>query len=103
MRKTMMGALIFVMWFGVEGSSTKAAAVSADESGTVVIVFKDGHRQSIPASTITAMEFKSAAGVVTPIAIPAVGVPGRGRFLGKWVVGEGNGGASFTIDLEENG
>src|SRR5271170_187587 len=100
MRKMTMGALLFVLWFAVQGSSTHAA-VSADESGTVVIVFKDGHRQSIPASSITAMEFQSAAGVVTPIAIPELAVPGRGVFAGKWSVGEGNGNSDrFYITLE---
>jgi len=100
MRKTMTVALFFILFAGV---GPYAGAASTDESGTVVIVFKDGHRQSIPASTITAMEFKSAAGAVTPIAIPAVGVPGRGRFLGKWVVGQGEDGGTFTIELQENG
>ncbi len=103
MRKALSGVLFVVFLVVVDGLRASAAPVSAEENGTVVIVFKDGHRQSIPASTITAMEFKSAAGVVTPIAIPAVGVPGRGRFLGKWLVREDNGGASFTIELEENG
>jgi len=74
----------------------------ADDHGSVVIVFKDGHRQMFPASTISAMEFRSAAGVTTPISIPEIVVPGRGRFLGKWLVGEGNG-DTFYITLEENG
>jgi len=102
MRKTLFGALVVVLWFAVEGARANAAPVSADESGSVVIVFKDGHRQTIPAAAISAMEFQSAAGVTTPISIPTVVVPGRGRFLGKWLVGEGNG-DTFYITLEENG
>lgn len=103
MRKTITVALFFILFVAVAAPYASTASASADESGTVIIVFKDGHRQSIPASTITAMQFKSAAGVVTPIAIPAVGVPGRGRFLGKWVVGQGENGGTFTIELQENG
>ena len=81
-----------------------AASPSTDQGGTVVIVFKDGHRQSIPASTITAMEFKSAAGVVTPIAVPALVAPGKGVFAGKWLVGQGNDTSNtFYITLEEDG
>jgi hypothetical protein len=102
MRRFLSGLPFVVLLVAVDGSQISAAPVSAGESSTVVIVFKDGHRQSIPASTISAMEFKSAAGVVTPIVIPEVVVPGRGRFLGKWVVGDGNG-SSFSITLEENG
>src|SRR5271163_2509301 len=91
MRKTLIGALLGTSMFIVECSHAKVAPVATDQGGAVVIVFKDGHRQSIPAATIAAMEFKSAAGVVTPIAIPELAVPGRGVFAGKWSVGEGNG------------
>lgn len=70
----------------------------------VVIVFKDGHRQILPASTISAMEFKSAAGVVTPVAIPTPVMPGKGLFAGKWLVGQGNGDSgTFFITLNDNG
>jgi hypothetical protein len=48
------------------------------------------------------MEFKSASGSATPIAIPAPLVSGKHHFVGKWLVGEGNG-DSFYITLEENG
>jgi hypothetical protein len=90
--------------FAVDRSRARVVAVASDQGGTVVIVFKDGHRQSVPASAITAMEFKSAAGVVTPIAIPELAVPGKGVFAGKWSVGEGNGNSDkFYITLEENG
>ena len=102
MRKTLFGALVVVLWAAVECSPANAAPVSPEDSGTIVIVFKDGHRQTFPASAISAMEFKSAAGVTTPISIPGIIVPGRGRFLGKWLVGEGNG-DTFHISLEENG
>jgi hypothetical protein len=104
MRKALIGALLVALMLVVENSHAKTASPSTDEGGMVVIVFKDGHRQSIPASTITAMEFKSAAGVVTPIAIPALVAPGKGVFAGKWLVGQGNDTSNtFYITLEENG
>jgi hypothetical protein len=106
MRKTLTGAgaVFGVLFIAVGGLCATAAPVATDQGDTVVIVYKDGHRQSIPASTITAMQFKSAAGVVTPIAIPALVVPGKGVFLGKWSVGQGNNTSdTFYITLEENG
>jgi hypothetical protein len=86
----------------IAGVPANAAPVSSDDGGAVVIVFKDGHRQSIPASAIAAMEFKSASGIATPIAIPSTVVPSKRHFVGKWMVGKGNG-ESFYITLEENG
>ncbi len=104
MRRTLISVLVFVLGFAVEGGYAGAVPISTEEGGTVVIVFKDGHRQSIPASTITAMEFKSAAGVVTPIAVPALVAPGKGVFTGKWLVGQGNDTTdTFYITLEQSG
>jgi len=104
MRKKLFSGAFVMLLLAIGGVYASASPVSADQDGAVVIVFKDGHRQSIPASTITAMEFKSAAGVVTPIAIPELAVPGRGVFAGKWSVGQGNGNSDrFYITLEENG
>ncbi len=104
MRKTLIGALLVTLMLVVQDPRAKADPVSTDQSGAVVIVFKDGHRQSIPASTIAAMEFKSAAGVVTPIAVPALVAPGKGVFAGKWLVGQGNDTSDmFYITLDEDG
>jgi hypothetical protein len=68
--------------------------------GTIVIVFKDGHRQSFNLSEIERVEFPGSAnasvGTVPPNA------PSRGRFLGKWECGDGSGG-TFYITLEESG
>jgi hypothetical protein len=97
-RTTFVGLLLL----SIGSSCVQASPVSTDEGGTVVIVFKDGHRQSIPASSVTSMEFKSAAGNTIPIALPSTMMPSRRHFLGKWSVGEGNGN-TFKITLEENG
>jgi hypothetical protein len=104
MRKTLIGTVFGMLLITVDGLYATAASGVTDQGDTVVIVFKDGHRQSIPASTITAMQFKSAAGVVTPISIPALVAPGKGVFDGKWLVGQGSDTSStFYITLDENG
>jgi hypothetical protein len=71
-------------------------------SGKIVIVFKDGHRQSYNLCDIERVEFPAAAAVAGETAPANSQLPSRGRFLGKWEVGEGNG-FSFYITLEENG
>ena len=95
----LLGLLLLLTF---EGLHTNAAPVSKQDNVTVVIIFKDGHQQSIPATAIATMEFKSASGSTTPIVIPATLVPSKRHFVGKWQVGEGNG-SSFYITLEENG
>jgi hypothetical protein len=95
-------ALAGMLLLTIEGHHAIAAPVSKEDGGEVVIVFKDGHQQSIPVSIIAAMEFKSASPVATPIAIPDPLVPSKRHFVSKWLVGEGNG-DSFYITLQENG
>jgi hypothetical protein len=95
-------ALAGLLVFAIEGLHANPAPFSKEDGGTVVIIFKDGHQQSIPVSAIAAMEFKSVSGVSTPIVIPAPLVPSKHHFVGKWLVGEGNG-DSFYITLEGNG
>ena len=68
--------------------------------GTIVIVFKDGHRQSFNLSEIERMEFPGA-GEAANSASPA-NSPSRGRYFGKWECGDGSG-SNFYITLEENG
>jgi hypothetical protein len=65
-----------------------------DLKAPITIVFKDGRKQNVSASEGARIEFES----------PASGpMPGRNHFVGKWEVGEGNGGSTFYITLEENG
>jgi hypothetical protein len=70
--------------------------------GTIVIVFKDGHRQSFNLSEIERVEFGAGSGYAVQGESSSSGQPSRGRFLGKWEVGDGNG-RSFYITLDENG
>lgn len=65
----------------------------ADESQSLVIVFKDGRQQTFSMAEIARIEFRGGASQ------PLVG---RGRFLGKWRVGDGAGG-HFFITLEPTG
>ena len=99
--------------------SVLAKASPADDRGSVVIVFKDGHRQSFAVAEIARLDFKApsvivykdghqekiAAADIARIEFePAVSatVPSRAHFLGKWEVGDGNG-SHFFITLEGDG
>lgn len=90
---------------------------AADDHGSIVIVYKDGHRQSLAAASITSIDVKSAAIVykdghreklraeIERIEFGDSGsttAAGRGHYIGKWKVGRGNG-DSFLITLEADG
>lgn len=92
----------------------------ADDHGSIVIVFKDGHRQAFAMSELTRIDFndpvtavfkdghheKLAAAEIahiefeTPTESPLM--PSRAHFIGKWEVGDG-GGKNFFITLEADG
>ena len=73
-----------------------AAPSPADDQNTLVIVFKDGHQQAIPMSDVARIEFKNSNSAASG------SLSGRGRFLGKWRVGDGAGG-HFFITLDPSG
>jgi hypothetical protein len=103
MRKTAFAiALMGLLPLAVQVRRANAAPEEKDDRGAVVIVFNDGHRQRFPLSAVGHLEYRSSTGITTPISLPTAAMPGRGHFLGKWIVGEGNGN-SFYITLEENG
>jgi len=117
MRNLVRVAAVFCML--VMGLATIAtAAGSEDDRGSIVIVFKDGHRQSFAIGEIASVDFKAPAIVVYKdghkekiaaeiariefeSAEPAM-LPSRGHFIGKWEVGDGNG-RNFFITLESDG
>jgi hypothetical protein len=70
-------------------------------SGQVVLVFKDGHRQSFNLADVARIEFPGGGGLADVGPTPP-GAPPRGHFLGKWEVGDGNG-RTFTITLNDDG
>jgi hypothetical protein len=96
-----------------------AVASAADDRGSVVVVFKDGHRQSFAMAEIARIDFKAPAAIVYKdgheekltaeiariefenSAVSAM-PPGRAHFVGKWEVGEGNGN-NFFITLDADG
>ena len=68
---------------------------SQESAGSMVIVFKDGHRQSIPVAQIARIEFEHAGATVAV---------GRSRFTGEWKVGVGGGvSGTFVITLKSDG
>lgn len=121
-----MRSLIRVVGFsGVVLLASAAAVASPDPSlaedrGSVVIVFKDGHRQSLATAEIARLDFKSPSVIVYKDGhqekLPAADIariefetselgamtPSRGHFIGKWEVGQGNG-DNFFITLEADG
>jgi hypothetical protein len=106
-------------------TSVGQSSTSKDARGSLVMVFKDGHRQSFPIADITRIEFKAADILVlkdgrqesfrmtdvqsfefdtsTAKTFTSKTFPmGRNHFVGKWKVGEGNG-SHFFITLESDG
>ena len=69
---------------------------AADEPSVLVIVFKDGHQQTVSMADVSRIEFRTSNGAASS------GFAGHGRFLGRWRVGDGAGG-HFFITLDPNG
>jgi hypothetical protein len=101
------------------GVSAGANPSPADDRDTVVIVFKDGHRQSLATAEVANIEFKAPASIVYKngrreklsgdidrIEFGEPGshamTPGRSHFIGKWEVGAGDGN-KFFITLKPDG
>ncbi len=107
-----------ILLFAVGAAIAKPAPSPADDRDSIVIVYKDGHRQSFAATEITRIDLKAPAMIVyrdghrekvsaeidhIEFGPPEVAMtPGRAHFVGKWEVGEGNGG-HFFITLEADG
>lgn len=100
----------FVVRFAACAAVVLAVAAATAEShagkntpGQIVIVFKDGHRQTFNLADVARLEFSGSNGVPISEAAPTPpGAPPRGHFLGKWEVGDGSGN-TFYITLDENG
>jgi hypothetical protein len=84
-------------------SSAAQNHAAKNGSGQLVIVFKDGHRQTFNFADVARIEFSGVGGIpVGDSGSAPAGAPPRGHFLGKWKVGDGNGG-TFYITLDESG
>ena len=98
-----------------------AQMASKDARGSLVVVMKDGHRQTLRVAEISKIEFKDGDIVVTMAGGPksfhmsevqsfefdsspvSSFAPGRNHFVGKWRVSESPEGGTFYITLEANG
>jgi hypothetical protein len=97
MRKTAVAVFsVLVLAAGL----VHAAPAPKPASNSIVIVFKDGHRQVFKLADVERIEFEGAA--ASAIVPSEQNPPPRGRYLGKWAVGDGNG-STFYITLDDNG
>ena len=76
------------------------AAPQKAAPGSIVIVFKDGHRQTFNLADIERVEFPTS-GESSAMTSSASG-PSRNRFFGSWEVGDGSGN-NFEIKLNDDG
>lgn len=98
MRK-IIGVLCFLgmLATAVLGANPKAKSTPSGDGNSIVIVFKDGHKQSFSLADIAHIEFNPSSASLAELAIPS-----RSHFIGKWEVGDGNG-EKFFITLEADG
>ncbi len=75
---------------------------SKGSAGVIVIVFKDGRRQSFNLADISKIEFPLAAVAAGDAGAGGGQLASKGRFLGKWEVGDGSGN-NFFITLNDDG
>jgi hypothetical protein len=80
--------------FAIPASQAQAAPTG----NTLVLVYKDGHRQRVNLNDIERLEFPGPV----PAGIISTPGPSRARFLGKWEVGDGAGN-NFYITLQDDG
>jgi hypothetical protein len=103
MRKIVsVAGLATVLFLAISGSFAGTPPAQKNSQGQIVIVFKDGHRQSFNLADIVRVEFPAAAEAVAATGPANAMWPPRGRFVGKWEVGDGNG-SNFLITLNEDG
>jgi hypothetical protein len=91
-----LSGLAAMCLFAVSGAW---AAPEKNSAAAIVIVFKDGHRQTFNLSDIERVEFPGASAAAP---VSSAEAPPRGHYVGKWECGDGNGG-TFYIVLKENG
>jgi hypothetical protein len=110
-------AIVLIALAGTVASAHPAA----DDHASVVVVFKDGHRQSFAVAEIARLDFKApsvivykdghqekiSAADIARIEFETPGIsaitPSRAHFIGKWEVGQGGNSGTFFITLEADG
>lgn len=91
-RYTLLISAVAALAFPLFLSAQKVPPAPKDEVNSLVVTFKDGRQTSFLMSDIARIEVNTGK---------ATGVK-KAHFLGKWKVGEGNGG-TFYITLEQDG
>lgn len=103
MRKIVsVASLAAILCFAVSSGVAKTPPPSKSGAGTIVIVFKDGHRQSFNLADVARVEFPGSGDVASSTSATGTVLATREHFLGKWEVGEGNGNY-FFITLKDSG
>jgi len=103
MRKKVTGAAIcLTTLFTLAGVAARPAAPPKSSGSTIVIVFKDGHRQTFNLADIERVEFPAPALSASDSGSANPNAPPRGHFVGKWECGDGNG-SNFYITLKDGG
>jgi hypothetical protein len=88
--------------FLLAGVATHAAPPEKASAGTLVVVLKDGHRQTFNMADVDRIEYPGGSIAAADLGAPKSQLTARGRYVGKWQVGDGNG-ATFYITLNDNG
>jgi hypothetical protein len=94
--------LVAMLCLAVPSGFARTPHATKSGQSKIVIIFKDGHRQSFNLSDIARVEFPLAADAAAETGAVNSIVPSRGHFLGKWEVGDGAGN-HFFITLQDNG
>jgi hypothetical protein len=97
-----LAGLAAMLCLVASGGFAKTPSAAKSGPAAMVIVFKDGHRQSINLSDIARVEYAEAAERASEAAPASPGAALRGHFIGRWEVGDGSGG-NFFITLDEDG
>jgi len=76
------------------GAPVNAVPAPHNDTGTIVIVLKNGNQQSFNLADVARIEFNQPTNLAA--------APGRARFYGDWTVGDGTG-STFVITLKPDG
>ena len=79
-----------------------AAPPAKGEQNSLVIVFKDGHRETFNLADVDRIEYPDGSMAAADLGAPRSQLTARGRYVGKWQVGDGSGNM-FYITLNEDG
>jgi hypothetical protein len=114
-------AILGTVALSVAVVTARPVPLPADDHGSIVIIFKDGHRQGFAVGEITSIEFKAPTEVIYKDGhkekIPAADIariefgssdssstmPSRAHFVGKVGSRRGSNGGRFFITLDADG